>query len=249
MRKLKNWWEKFRATVDDLVLRSNVHNCGKNQSTNEKAPKKDRPTCINKQGKCKARYPRELFEQTQVDPQTGALNMKKGEAWINTFTPLVTYLLRCNTDVTSLLSGTAIKAIVAYISDYVTKPSLKTYTVFDTIRGIFDRNSEMLSSSLDRKEKARRLMCQIVNSLTAKMEIGGPLASMYLLGNPDHYTNLVSGPLLCTACTIPCPSYIYISTATCCITVKRHLYLVSGLLLHMAHTSPHCHSIYFKISL
>jgi hypothetical protein len=133
---LKIRWHKFRCTVDDLVLRSNVHNCGKNQSTNEKAPKKDRPTCRNKQGNCKARYPRQLIEQTQVDPQTGALNMKKGEAWINTFTPIATYLLRCNMDVTSLLSGTAIKAIVAYISDYVTKPGLKTYTVFGTIRSI-----------------------------------------------------------------------------------------------------------------
>ncbi|KAA1479658.1 hypothetical protein DENSPDRAFT_749816, partial [Dentipellis sp. KUC8613] len=32
-------------------------------------------------------------------------------------------------------------------------------------------------------------MVQIVNALTVKQEIGGPLASLYLLGNPDHYTN------------------------------------------------------------
>jgi hypothetical protein len=31
-------------------------------------------------------------------------------------------------------------------------------------------------------------MTNIVNSLTAKMEMGSPMASMYLLGNPDHYT-------------------------------------------------------------
>lgn len=28
-----------------------------------------------------------------------------------------------------------------------------------------------------------------MNSLTVKQEIGGPMASLYLLGNPDHYTN------------------------------------------------------------
>src|SRR6202142_2323476 len=32
-------------------------------------------------------------------------------------------------------------------------------------------------------------MTKIVNSLSAKMEIGSPMACMYLLGNPDHYTN------------------------------------------------------------
>ena len=67
-----------------------------------------------------------------------ALKMKKGEAQINTFSSLVTYLFQCNTDTTSLLSGTAIKATVAYITDYVTKPRLNTYSMFDTIRQIFE---------------------------------------------------------------------------------------------------------------
>jgi hypothetical protein len=101
----------------------------------------------------------------------------------------VTLLLRCNSDVTSLLSGTAIKAIVAYISDYVTKPGLKTYTIFDTIRSVFDKSSEMLGGIQKRKDKARSLLTKFVNALTAKLEIGGPMASLYLLGNPDHYTN------------------------------------------------------------
>jgi hypothetical protein len=184
-----NWKEEFEHTVDDLILRSNVHECRTSVDADEKSKKKERRGCLNKRGTCKARFPRQIFDETQVDPKTGALNVKKGEEWINTFTPAVTYLLRCNTDVTSLLSGTAIKAIVAYISDYVTKPSLKTYTIFDAICNVFNRNSEMIGGTLKRKEKARNLLIQIVNSLTAKMEIGAPMASLYLLGNPDHYTN------------------------------------------------------------
>jgi len=165
---------------------SNVHTC-RGQKSDEKAVKKDRPGCINKHGNCKARFPREVFEQTEVDSKTGALNVKRGEAWINTLTPLVTYILQCNSDITSLLSGTAIKAIVAYISDYITKPGLKTYSIFEAIRGVFTKNSEMLGGNLERKEKARKLVIQMVNSLTSKMEIGGPMACLYLLGNPDHY--------------------------------------------------------------
>ncbi|KAH7905862.1 hypothetical protein BJ138DRAFT_1017128, partial [Hygrophoropsis aurantiaca] len=108
---------------------------------------------------------------------------------LNCFTDLVTYLFRCNTDVTSLLSGTALKAVVAYISDYISKPTLKTYVVFDTIRSIFEKNTSLIGGSLERGEKARKIMTQIVNSLTSKMEIGAPMASLYLLGNPDHYTS------------------------------------------------------------
>jgi hypothetical protein len=75
------------------------------------------------------------------------------------------------------------------VSDYVTKPGLKTYSIFDTIRQVFDRNSELISGSTDRKSTARSLMIKIVNALTAKMEIGSPMACLYQYGNPDHYTD------------------------------------------------------------
>jgi hypothetical protein len=81
---------------------------------------------------------------------TGALNIKKGESMINTVTAEVTYLIRSNTDVTSLLSGTAIKAVVAYVSDYISKPSLKTYIIFEAVKKVFDRNTEMIGGTLDR---------------------------------------------------------------------------------------------------
>jgi hypothetical protein len=47
----------------------------------------------------------------------------------------------------------------------------------------------MLGGTQKQKDKARSLVTKIVNALTAKLEIGGPMASLYLLGNPDHYTN------------------------------------------------------------
>ena len=89
----------------------------------------------------------------------------------------VTYLIHNNTDVTSLLSRTAIKAVVAYVSDYISKPGLKTYLIFETVKSVFDRNSEMLEGSLDQKEKDCGLLTQIVNNLTSEMEFGGPIAS------------------------------------------------------------------------
>src|SRR6266511_6135398 len=126
--------------------------------------------------------------KTLID-ETGFINMKKIVAWLNTFTPLVTYIFRCNTDVTSLSSGTAIKAVVMYVSDYITKTSLKTHTIFDSIHSVFSKNSEMIGGTLPMKEKARMVMTKIVNMISAKMEMGAPMISMYLLGNPDHYTD------------------------------------------------------------
>jgi len=58
---LETWWDRFRATVDDLIFKSNVYTC-RGQKSDNKSAKKDRPGCINKHGNCKARFPREVFE-------------------------------------------------------------------------------------------------------------------------------------------------------------------------------------------
>jgi hypothetical protein len=49
-----NWWQNFRNTVDDLILRSNVHKCHTSIPADEKKQKKERRGCINKHGNCKA---------------------------------------------------------------------------------------------------------------------------------------------------------------------------------------------------
>ena len=186
-----SWWSRFQGTVNDLLLKSNVHKCSTNRnkdgSQNKARPYKG---CLdNTWGRCKARFPRTLFERTEVDMETGRIDIKKQESWLNTFTYLVTYLFRCNTDITSLRSGTAIKGVLLYVSNYVTKPSLKTHVIFETVRSMFQKHSDIIGGSDARKDKARKLMTRIVNSLSAKMEIGSPMACMYLLGNPDHYTD------------------------------------------------------------
>ncbi|KAF8813191.1 hypothetical protein BYT27DRAFT_7032169, partial [Phlegmacium glaucopus] len=194
---IMSWWLRFRTTVNDLLLKSNIHKCSTNRnkdgSQNKARPYKG---CLdNIWGKCKARFPRPLFSQTKVDMETGTIDMKKTESWLNTFTYVVTYLFRCNTDITSLHSGTAIKGVLLYVSNYVTKPALKTHVIFETVRSMFLKHSEVIGGSDSQKDKARKLMTKIVNSLSAKLEIGSPMASMYLLGNPDHYTNFSFVPV------------------------------------------------------
>jgi len=185
-QNIRDWQQQYERITDDILSRSNYHTC--NININGKNNQSLKKGCLNSKGQCKARFPRDIIPNTLVEPQTGALRMKKGEAWINTFTPALTYLTRCNTDVTSLLSGTAIKAVIAYVTDYVTKPGLTTYSIFDSVRQVFSRKSEMIGGSTERQQAARSLMTKMINSLTAKMEIGSPMASLYLLGNPDHYT-------------------------------------------------------------
>ncbi|RDX56134.1 hypothetical protein OH76DRAFT_1326317, partial [Lentinus brumalis] len=123
----RDWYARFQVDVDEIIFRSNRHDpfhgkgCWKGDSS---------------KGYCKARFPREAVPCTAVDRASGAIRFAKNEQWINTFNPYLSYLLRCNSDVTCLLSGTQVKAVVAYVTDYVTKSSLNTNTFFQTVRAV-----------------------------------------------------------------------------------------------------------------
>ncbi|KAF7789846.1 hypothetical protein EIP86_000794 [Pleurotus ostreatoroseus] len=179
-----DWWGEYYKEVDELILESNVHDCSRSRGCKILVR-------VGKdiQVKCKSRFPQEIVPTTMFDKDDGAIKQRKTEAWINWFTPLLTYLMRCNTDVTSLLSGTAIKAVIAYVTNYITKPALKTHTIFAAIKSTYVRNTDLLNSDYDRQAKARKVITKIVNALTAKSEIGSPMACMYLLKHPDHYTS------------------------------------------------------------
>ncbi|KAJ7858194.1 hypothetical protein B0H13DRAFT_1640619, partial [Mycena leptocephala] len=62
--------------------------------------------------------------------------------------------------------------------------------MFDTIRSVLDKTNSSFGSVGKARDNTRTLIMQMVNSLTSKLQIGSPMASLYLLGNPDHYTNL-----------------------------------------------------------
>jgi hypothetical protein len=197
---LVDWWNQYAETVDDLILRSNIHKCSAStlnenslngsQSTSDSSNIfKSSKGCINKDGVCKARFPRDIVPETFIDASDGHIFIKKKEAMMNTLSPSLTYIMRCNTDVSSMQSGTAIKAVIRYVTEYISKVTLKTHQIFSSAYDVFDKNSDIIDSNIKPRESARKLILKMVNALSSKMEIGSPMASMYLLGNPDHYTS------------------------------------------------------------
>ena len=177
---LQHWYTSMLEVSDDIVYRSNIHS-----EDHSKGCKR------SPQSQCRARFPREQFPSTIVDPNTGAIRFKKQEQWINTFNPILSYLLHCNTDVTCLLSGTQVRAVIAYVTDYMTKGGFQQETVFNTIKAVTDRQEEVVANSSGDHAAARRVIVKIVNALSAMQQIGGPTVCAYLLGQPDHYTDQV----------------------------------------------------------
>ncbi|KIK54342.1 hypothetical protein GYMLUDRAFT_132144, partial [Collybiopsis luxurians FD-317 M1] len=118
------WYQNYIFSIDNLLLKSNIHDF----------------LCLNnKFHKCKARFLCPTFKESIMDLSSGHLSLKKHEAWLNNISPALTYLMRCNTDITCLLLGTTIKAVVCYVADYITKTGLKTHVVLNGIKTIFNK--------------------------------------------------------------------------------------------------------------
>ncbi|KAF6742919.1 hypothetical protein DFP72DRAFT_748572, partial [Ephemerocybe angulata] len=64
-------WDAVKRVIDDLVIRSNLHTCDASRG------------CLDKDGICKARFPRELIPKTVFDEKDGRILMKKLESRIN----------------------------------------------------------------------------------------------------------------------------------------------------------------------
>lgn len=188
-----NYWisNTFPLTVDHIILKSNVHKCFVRRDVVEKGVHKQHVTgkgCINKDGVCTARFPRDVFEESVISDD-GRIDLRHGEPRLNTFNIVMAYLLGCNTDSSSMMSGTAMNAAAGYITDYLVKMGVKTHQIFSSVYDVFERNVDIWDNSKSESDAARRLILKMANSLTSKVEIGGPMAAMYLLGNPDHYSS------------------------------------------------------------
>ncbi|KAJ7143399.1 hypothetical protein C8R43DRAFT_846993, partial [Mycena crocata] len=123
--KLARWVEMYKDEVDSILMRANIH-------------RHFESGCLTGSGVCRARFPREFVESTRVS-EDGHIDMRHMETMMNTVNSTLTYLVRCNSDVTSLLSGIAVKAVISYVSDYISKMSLKSFQMFASVYQVFDK--------------------------------------------------------------------------------------------------------------
>ncbi|EIN09614.1 hypothetical protein PUNSTDRAFT_66678, partial [Punctularia strigosozonata HHB-11173 SS5] len=127
---IADWYQNLCIESDVIAYLSNRHSSQHGYG------------CQTATGQCRARFPRTIYDVTTVDLSDGAITLKHKEEWLNTYNVILTYLMRCNTDVLSMQSGTQLRAIIAYVTDYITKSSLKTHALFDSIKMILEKSAE-----------------------------------------------------------------------------------------------------------
>ncbi len=179
----RDFISRFCADVVRLVESGNTH---KHSDTCYKYynPKRDNKKI------CRLIMPRKLVPISTIDPDTGNISMRRSHPWINNFNEYIISACRSNMDIKFIWTGNDAKALVYYITDYVTKMSLSFHDTFSlvqkSITSFQNPNNQLDNANII--EKSRKLVLRCYNTLASQQELSGVQVASYLMNWDDHYT-------------------------------------------------------------
>ncbi|CAF1202328.1 unnamed protein product [Adineta ricciae] len=179
---MSNFALYFKKDIIQLVCSSNIH---KHTATCYKYSK------TNTNPICRMRMPRRIEKVSSIDIESGEIKLKRLHETINNFNEYIISACRSNMDIKYIFSGSDAKALVYYITDYVTKSSLSFHDTFSLVLKAvesFEKQKLHIDASLNAEEKSRRLVLRCYNTLASQQELSGVQVASYLMGWPDHYT-------------------------------------------------------------
>lgn len=179
---MPNFAQDFKKDVAQLVNSSNIHH---HTSTCYKYSKKHASTT------CRMRMPRQIENISSINIESGEIKLKRLHETINNFNEYIISACRSNMDIKYIFSGSDAKALVYYITDYVTKSSLSFHDTFSLVlKAVQSFEKQALNSdvAVEAEERSRRLVLRCYNTLASQQELSGVQVASYLMGWPDHYT-------------------------------------------------------------
>ncbi|KIO23835.1 hypothetical protein M407DRAFT_77695, partial [Tulasnella calospora MUT 4182] len=151
---------------------------------------------------CRMRMNGSTRPQNELDPETGGILPRQSHPWINAYNDIVIMLLKSNMDISFIGSGAAAKALIYYITDYITKSALPTHVAFAALQVVMQKVKKATQEAQEsgRPEmcdsvarQGRQLLSKACNALIGQQELSGQQVAMYLLGlgdgDGDHYAS------------------------------------------------------------
>ncbi|VDC05031.1 unnamed protein product [Peniophora sp. CBMAI 1063] len=178
--------ERFQDFVHDLACAFNWH---KHRAT---CWKKLKPGQEKTDANCRMRIDGHTTPFTELDEETGAILLRRLHPWINNFNDVVLFLLRSNMDVKYIGSGQVAKALVYYITDYISKGTLPMHVGLAAVIAAIKKME--LSAPADSDEvtanvQRRRFLIKCVNAMMGRVELSHQQVMSYLVGGGDFYSS------------------------------------------------------------
>ncbi|KAJ7136453.1 hypothetical protein C8R43DRAFT_858990, partial [Mycena crocata] len=123
------------------------------------------------------------------DPETGEFTLRCLDGLVNNFNETIIQAIRCNMDLKFIASGPAAKAVLYYITDYITKSQLQAHVAYAALELAVNKLGEFNPETDDLTSRAKSLLQKCAHSLISKQELSGQQVASYLLDFEDHFTS------------------------------------------------------------
>ncbi|KAF5343263.1 hypothetical protein D9757_015149 [Collybiopsis confluens] len=148
--------------------------------------------CVNPTEPKECRFglgPSALEPTSYFSPETGELTLRCLDGLVNNFNRTIIEALHCNMDIKFVGSGASAKAVLYYITNYITKTQLKTHVAFAALAravaklGECDPNEDVFTV------RAKKLLQKCAYAMISQQELSAQQVCTYLLDLDDHFTS------------------------------------------------------------
>jgi hypothetical protein len=161
----------------ECQIHAHTRTCYKHQKQGEKA-------------ECRFGHDENNFRETSdFDPETAELCLRCLEGLVNNFNTTMLEAIRCNMDIKFIGSGESAKAILYYITDYITKSDLKTHIAFAALELAVKKLGEFDPNADEATTRAKQMLQKCTYAMVSHQELSAQQVAAYLVGRGDHYTS------------------------------------------------------------
>ncbi|KAJ3915078.1 hypothetical protein F5877DRAFT_49249, partial [Lentinula edodes] len=130
-----------------------------------------------------------VVPESIFDENTGELNLRCLDGLVNNFNETILRAIRCNMDIKFIGSGASAKAVLYYITNYITKSQLKAHIAYAALERAVRRLDEQCPTDSEFTIRAKRLLQKCAYSMISQQELSAQQVNTYLLDLDDHFTS------------------------------------------------------------
>ncbi|KIM24569.1 hypothetical protein M408DRAFT_31468, partial [Serendipita vermifera MAFF 305830] len=175
----------FQATVKALVYENHWHfhnaTCWKYLKRGE--PKDD--------SHCRMRIDGATRATTSIDQETESILLRRLHPRVNCYNDVLAFLTQSNNDIKFIGSGEGAKALLYYITDYITKASLPTHVGLSAIRVALEKTWKKFDGDASATDEAisKSLFVKLANGILSRLEVSHQQVMYHINGGDDRYTS------------------------------------------------------------
>ena len=130
-----------------------------------------------------------ICPKSYFDPETGELHLQCLDGMVNNFNATIIEAIRCNMDIKFIGSGPSAKAVLYYITDYISKSQLKSHVAFAALELAVNKLDSLNDTEDDLTVRAKKLLRKCAYAMISHQELSAQQVCSYLMEYGDHYTS------------------------------------------------------------